>query len=225
MTSQYLINELERQDSWRLFRILGEFVEGFDVLPLFLPAVTVYGSARIPAEHPFYDWGRRLGQGLVARGYSVFTGGGGGAMEAANRGAQEAGGNSIGLNIELPREQRANSYLTRGLHFRYFFVRKVMLVKYATAFYLLPGGFGTLDELFETLTLVQTLKIRPMPIVLIGTDFWGGMIGWLRDRVVAEGLIEPRDLELLRLTDDVDDAINLVAMVQHGHARRRDDLV
>ena len=168
MKNSYEINDLEKKESWRLFRIIGEFVEGFDVLPQFLPAVTIFGSARTSEDDPNYKLAMELAEELVREGFSVLTGGGPGVMEAANRGAKQGGGNSIGLNIELPAEQSANAFLTFGLSFRYFFVRKVMLVKYASAFFLLPGGFGTLDELFETLTLIQTNKIRPFPVVLIG---------------------------------------------------------
>ncbi len=210
MINSYEINELEKKESWRLFRIIGEFVEGFDVLPQFLPAVTIYGSARIKEGHPYYNLARNLAQALVEEGFSVLTGGGPGIMEAANRGAKDKGGHSIGLNIELPMEQTANPYLTFGLSFRYFFVRKVMLVKYATAFFLLPGGLGTLDELFETLTLIQTRKIRPFPVVLLGTEYWAGLIDWIRARALAEGMISEADMRLFHVTDDVQEAVNLV---------------
>jgi hypothetical protein len=207
MRNRYEINKLEKQESWRLFRIIGEFVEGFDVLPNYLPAVTVYGSARMLESSPYYDLARELGQGLAAAGYTVITGGGPGLMESANRGAFEQGASSIGLNVELPREQKPNAFLTLSLSFRYFFVRKVMLVKYATGFILLPGGFGTLDELFETLTLIQTRKIRPFPVVLLGTGFWQGLMQWLRERVLADRLISPEDLELFLVTDSVSEAV------------------
>ncbi|MBI4081020.1 MAG: TIGR00730 family Rossman fold protein [Candidatus Lambdaproteobacteria bacterium] len=214
MATNYLINELERQESWRLFRIIGEFVEGFDVLPKYLPAVSIYGSARVGENHPYYAIGRALGRKLAERGYCVFTGGGPGAMEAASRGAFEAGGRTVGLNIQLPREQQTNPYLTHNLGFRYFFVRKVMLVKYSSAFFLLPGGFGTLDEMFETLTLVQTQKIRPFPIVMMGSGYWSGLIDWIRQHLVAEGLIAAADLDLFRVMDDVDAAVQLVQDLQ-----------
>ena len=207
MRNRYEINKLEKQESWRLFRIIGEFVEGFDVLPNYLPAVTVYGSARMLESSPYYDLARELGQGLAAAGYTVITGGGPGLMESANRGAFEQGASSIGLNVELAREQKPNAFLTLSLSFRYFFVRKVMLVKYATGFILLPGGFGTLDELFETLTLIQTRKIRPFPVVLLGTGFWQGLMQWLRERVLADRLISPEDLELFLVTDSVSEAV------------------
>lgn len=210
MINSYEINELEKREAWRLFRIIGEFVEGFDVLPQFLPAVTIYGSARVDEDHPSYKLARDLAQALTEEGFSVLTGGGPGIMEAANRGAKEGGGNSIGLNIELPGEQIINSYLTFGLSFRYFFVRKVMLVKYASAFFLLPGGLGTLDELFETLTLIQTKKIRPFPVVLLGTDYWAGLLSWIRERTLKEGMISEADLNLFHVTDDIQEAVGVV---------------
>lgn len=210
MVNSYEINELEKKEAWRLFRIIGEFVEGFDVLPQFLPAVTVYGSARVKEDHPYYKLARELSQALAREGFSVLTGGGAGIMEAANRGAKEGGGNSIGLNIELPMEQVSNPYITFGLSFRYFFVRKVMMVKYASAFFLLPGGLGTLDELFETLTLLQTKKIKPFPVVLLGEEYWAGLLDWIKKRVLAEGMISESDMDLFHLTDDVEEAISLV---------------
>ena len=207
--NHYEINELEKREAWRLFRIIGEFVDGFDVLPQFLPAVTVYGSARLAEGHPYYDLSRRLAKALVAEGFSVLTGGGPGLMEGANRGAMEGEGRSLGLNIELPHEQNMNAYLTRGLSFRYFFVRKVMLVKYASAFFLLPGGYGTLDELFETLTLIQTKKIRPFPVILLGVEFWSGLVEWIRAEMLTRGTVAEEDLALFHLTDDVDEAVRL----------------
>lgn len=208
--NHYEINKLEKQDSWRMFRILGEFVEGFDTLPNYLPAVTVYGSARITEDSPYYDLSRRLGRALVNEGFTVITGGGPGVMESANRGAFESKGRSIGLNVELPREQKPNPFLSLSLSFRYFFVRKVMLVKYATAFILLPGGYGTLDEFFETLTLIQTNKIKPFPVVLLGQDYWSGLVDWIRERVLGEEMISPEDIDLFHITDSVDEAIALV---------------
>jgi hypothetical protein len=207
MLNRFEINQLEKQESWRLFRIIGEFVEGFDELPNYLPAVTVYGSARIQEGSPYYELARRLGQALADAGYTVITGGGPGLMESANRGAFEHNGASIGLNVELPREQKPNRYVTVSLSFRYFFVRKVMLVKYATGFILLPGGYGTLDEFFETITLIQTRKIRPFPVVLLGQDYWKGLVDWMRDRMLTEGMIATHDLDLFHVTDDVHDAV------------------
>ena len=210
MMNKFEIDQLRKEESWRLFRIMGEFVEGFDILPKYMPAVTVFGSSRVSEEHPYYELARNLGKALGERGYTIFTGGGPGLMEAANRGGQEAGARSIGLNIHLPEEQSPNPFVTESFGFRYFFVRKVMLVKYSSAFFLVPGGFGTLDELFETLTLVQTHKVRPMPIVLMGEDYWAGLIDWIRKYVAGEGLISESDLDLITVTDDLDKAIELV---------------
>ena len=207
MLNRYEINQLEKQESWRMFRIIGEFVEGFDALPNYLPAVTVYGSARIKEGSPYYGLARTLGQALANAGYTVITGGGPGLMESANRGAFEHNGTSIGLNVELPHEQKPNPYVTVSMSFRYFFVRKVMLVKYATGFILLPGGYGTLDEFFETITLIQTRKIRPFPVVLLGQDYWKGLVDWMRDRMLADGMIAAHDLDLFHVTDDVHDAV------------------
>ncbi|MDH5752810.1 MAG: TIGR00730 family Rossman fold protein [Deltaproteobacteria bacterium] len=214
--SGYVINQLEKEESWRLFRIIGEFVEGFDLLPKYLPAVTVYGSARTQKDTPDYELARKLGKQLAESGFSVITGGGPGSMEAANRGAYEAGGKSIGLNVNLPLEQKPNPYLSLHLNFRYFFVRKVMLVKYATAFMLLPGGFGTLDELFETLTLVQTHKIAPFPVVMVGRDYWKGLVDWIENHMLADGLISSEDMELFHLTDDIEEAVELVRSFHNG---------
>ncbi len=208
--NHYEINKLEKQDSWRMFRILGEFVDGFDVLPNYLPAVTVYGSARTPEGDPYYQWSMDLGKALVREGFTVITGGGPGVMESANRGAFENDGRSIGLNVELPMEQKPNPYLSLSLSFRYFFVRKVMLVKYATAFILLPGGFGTLDEFFETLTLIQTRKIKPFPVVLIGKDYWRGLVDWMKERMLGEEMISPEDIDLFHVTDSIEEAVSLV---------------
>jgi hypothetical protein len=204
------INALRKEESWRLFRILGEFVEGFDTLPACLPAVTVYGSARTDESDPEYARARRLAELLVERGYAVITGGGPGIMEAANRGAFERGGTSVGLNVALPREQVHNPYTTMHLQFRYFFVRKVMLVKYSTAFFVLPGGYGTLDELFECLTLIQTHKVEPFPVVLIGAEFWGGLVGWLKAQALKRKLVDAWDLDLFRVTDDIEEAVRMV---------------
>jgi uncharacterized protein (TIGR00730 family) len=197
-------------DPWRVLRIQSEFVEGFDLLADLPRAVTVFGSARVPRDHPDYEVGRRLGAALVEAGFAVITGGGPGAMEAANRGAQEAGGLSVGLGIELPFEQKLNDWVDLGVSFRYFFVRKTMFVKYAEAFVILPGGLGTLDELFEALTLVQTGKVRRFPVVLLGTEYWRGLLDWLRGTVVGTARMKDTDLDLFALTDDVDEAVRLV---------------
>jgi len=193
---------LRKTDPWRVFRIMGEFVEGFDSLGDIFDAVSIFGSARVPATDRSYQAAREVGRLLAEANIPVITGGGPGIMEAANRGATEAGGLSIGCNIELPFEQKPNAYLERSINFRFFFVRKMMFVKYATAFVVFPGGFGTMDELFESLTLIQTGKVKNFPLVLFGTDYWGGLVGWLRDTVAREGKIDRPDLLLFHLTDD-----------------------
>lgn len=194
-------------DPWRALRILSEFVEGFDALARCGRAVSVFGSARLGESHPHYALAQAVGERAAHAGLTVITGGGPGLMEAANRGAQEAGGFSVGCNIELPHEQAPNRYLDLVIDFRYFFVRKTMFVKYAEGFIVFPGGYGTLDELFEALTLIQTGKIDRFPIVLMGTETWRGLLGWLRDDALADGRLAESDLDLLTLTDDPDEAI------------------
>jgi uncharacterized protein (TIGR00730 family) len=189
-------------DPWRVLRIQSEFVEGFDALAGVGPAVTVFGSARTPESHPWYGLARELGSMLAKQGYAVITGGGPGIMEAANRGAHEAGGLSVGCNIELPMEQGVNAYVDLGVEFRYFFARKVMFVKYADAFVIFPGGYGTLDELFEALTLIQTKKVQNFPVILMGADYWTGMIDWIKSTLLEAAAINPEDVDLLRVTDD-----------------------
>jgi uncharacterized protein (TIGR00730 family) len=189
-------------DPWRVLRILSEFVEGFDALAAIPPAVSVFGSARTDRSDPFYEVAREVGAELARAGLAVITGGGPGVMEAANRGCREAGGLSIGCNIELPFEQGMNDYVDLGVDFRYFFVRKMMFVKYAEGFVVFPGGFGTLDELFEALTLIQTGKVNHFPVVLFGSGFWSGLVDWLKRPVLAEGKIGPEDLGLFHVTDD-----------------------
>jgi len=197
-------------DPWRVLRIQAEFVEGFGALAELGPAVTVFGSARTPADHPSYAQAEEAGRKLVEAGFAVITGGGPGAMEAANKGASEAGGVSVGLGIELPFELGLNEWVDVGINFRYFFVRKTMFVKYSQGFVVLPGGLGTLDETFEALTLAQTGKVTSFPIALIGVDYWSGLLGWLRDTVLADGKIAEADLDRLTLTDDVDEAVELM---------------
>lgn len=197
-------------DPWRALRILSEFVEGFDAMARVGPAVTMFGSARTQREDPIYELARTIARRIAEAGYAVITGGGPGAMEAANRGCREGGGLSVGCNIELPHEQGTNAYVDLAVEFRYFFARKVMFVKYADAFVILPGGFGTLDELFEALTLIQTRKVRNFPVVLVGTSYWAGLLNWTRDTVLAEGKIDKADLELLQLTDDPDEVVHIV---------------
>jgi uncharacterized protein (TIGR00730 family) len=194
-------------DPWRVLRIQSEFVEGFGLLAELPRAVSVFGSARTPADHPEYAAGRALGGALARAGFAVITGGGPGAMEAVNRGASEAGGVSVGLGIELPFEQRLNDWVDVGIHFRYFFARKTMFVKYAQAFVIMPGGFGTLDELFESLTLVQTRKVTRFPVILYGTAYWAGLVDWIRGSVLPAGKIGAADADLLAVTDDVDEIV------------------
>ncbi len=197
-------------DPWRALRILSEFVEGFDAMARVGPAVTVFGSARTKPDGPEYEQARVIGRLLADAGYAVITGGGPGAMEAANRGCRDAGGLSVGCNIELPHEQGMNPYVDLGVEFRYFFARKVMFVKYADGFVILPGGFGTLDELFESLTLIQVGKVRHFPIVLFGRAYWAGLIDWLRGTLLAHGSIAAGDLDLFHVTDDPAEVVELI---------------
>ncbi|MGI8868527.1 MAG: TIGR00730 family Rossman fold protein [Mycobacteriales bacterium] len=210
------------KDPWRVLRIQSEFVEGFGALAELPKAVSVFGSARTRIDSPDYDVGRRLGAALTAAGFAVITGGGPGSMEAVNRGAQEAGGISVGLGIELPFEQQLNDWVDLGLNFRYFFARKTMFVKYAQGFVCLPGGFGTLDELFEALVLVQTHKVTRFPVVLFGTSYWQGLIDWVRNTVLPDAKIGPGDLNLLTLTDDVDEAVGTIVAADIGRTEDGD---
>lgn len=194
-------------DPWRVQRIQAEFVEGFGALAELGPAISVFGSARTKPDDPMFAAASEIASKLCDAGYAVITGGGPGSMEAANRGASECGGVSVGLGIELPHEQGMNDWVDLGINFRYFFVRKTMFVKYSQGFVVLPGGFGTMDELFEALTLAQTGKITSFPIVLFGSAYWGGLIDWLRDTMEVDGKISPGDIDMLHVTDDVDDAI------------------
>jgi hypothetical protein len=205
-------------ETWRIFRIMSEFVEGFETMAKVGPAVSVFGSARTPPEHEYYKQAVEIGKRLVKADFAVITGGGPGIMEAANRGAMEADGVSVGLNISLPMEQEPNPYQNEELNFHYFFVRKVMFVKYASAFINFPGGFGTMDEFFESMTLIQTLKIDPFPVVCVGTKFWGGLIDWIREVMLEKNeTISPEDMELFRVTDDLDEAVQFI--VDHYHRR------
>ena len=202
-----------RDDSWRSLRILSEFVEGFDALTHIPPAISVFGSARIDEGDPMYAAALEVGDAIARAGFAVITGGGPGIMEAANRGCAQAGGVSIGCNIELPYEQELNRWVNLGVDFRYFFVRKTMFVKYAEGFVVFPGGFGTLDELFEALTLVQTGTIEHFPIVLFGSEYWSGLLDWMRDRLLSEAKISPADLDLVRLCDDASAVVSHVTTV------------
>ena len=197
-------------DPWRALRILSEFVEGFDALAAVGPAVTIFGSARVTEAEPTYDVARTIARRLAESGFAIITGGGPGVMEAANRGCQEGGGLSVGCNIELPHEQGLNKYVDLGVEFRYFFARKTMFVKYADAFVIFPGGYGTLDELFEALTLIQTKKIRNFPVILIGSAYWAGLLDWVRNTLLKEAAVRPEHVDLLRITDDTAEACRII---------------
>lgn len=204
-------------DPWRVMRMQGEIVAGFDALAEVGPAISIFGSARIGGDSPYFEAARETARKLVEVGFAVITGGGPGIMEAANQGAFEAGGCSIGLNIELPHEQGLNAFVNLPLNFRYFFVRKLMFIKYAEGFVIFPGGFGTLDEAFESLTLIQTGKLDDFPVVLYGTDFWNPLMAWIDAQLLGARLISPRDLDLLVVTDDID---HIVETMVRSHARR-----
>jgi uncharacterized protein (TIGR00730 family) len=210
MENQFLIEDLKIGESARLFKIMGEFVDGIEALHALGPAVTIFGSARIAPEDPIYAKAEAIAACFARADFAVITGGGGGVMEAANKGALEAGGASVGLNIRLPFEQKPNRYTRIRLEFKYFFTRKVMLVKYATAYIVMPGGFGTLDELFEAVTLIQTHRIQPHPIILVGSDYWSGLLNWIRQQLAVRGLISAEDLDLLKVIDDPDDIVQAV---------------
>jgi uncharacterized protein (TIGR00730 family) len=212
-------DEFLHTDTWRVFRIMGEFVQGFEDLAQINNGVAIFGSARTPPDDPEYEAARETGALFARAGCSVITGGGPGIMEAANRGAFEAGGTSVGCNIELPHEQRSNPYLTLSLKFKYFFVRKTMFVKYSDAFIIFPGGFGTLDELFEALTLIQTHKIHNFPVVLYGTKYWQGMLEWLRGPMLAEGKIVEDDFRRLHVTDSPKEIVEIVSRFQKDQQR------
>jgi uncharacterized protein (TIGR00730 family) len=204
------LDEFTHTDTWRVFRIMGEFVEGFDELASLTRGISIFGSARTSTSDPYYAKAQETAALLVREGFAVITGGGPGVMEAANRGAFEAGGVSVGCNIELPFEQGANPYLTRSLTFRYFFVRKMMFVKYSLGFVIFPGGFGTLDELFEALTLIQTRKIRDFPVVMFGSNYWKGLLDWISDVALKEGKVSEQDLKLLHITDSPEEVVKIL---------------
>ena len=197
-------------DAWRVLRIMGEFVEGFETLASLGPAVTIFGSARVKPDSEYYKLAERTAALLAEQGFAVITGGGPGVMEAANKGALEAGGMSVGCNIELPFEQGMNAYVEMSVNFRYFFVRKTMFVKYAEAFVIFPGGFGTMDELFEALTLIQTGKVRDFPVVLFGRTYWQGLLDWLRGRMLEDGMVHEKDLDMLIVTDSPEEAVKVI---------------
>jgi len=210
MEKQYLVDDLSATESWRIFRIMAEFIEGFEVLGKIPPAVAIFGSARSHSEDSDYQKAERTAAKLARQGYAVLTGGGPGIMEAANKGASEAGGVSVGLNINLPSEQKPNDYIGTYLDFRYFFVRKVMFVKYSIAFVIFPGGFGTLDEFFESIELIQTRKIKPFPVVLVGRRYWRGLTSWMEKTLLAQSKIASQDMNLFSTTDDPEEVVRFI---------------
>ncbi|WP_319406060.1 TIGR00730 family Rossman fold protein [uncultured Desulfosarcina sp.] len=213
MEKQFLIDDLKLGESWRLFKIMGEFVEGVEGLHDLGPAVSIFGSARTKPDDPQYKKAESLAALFVKNGFGIITGGGGGIMEAANKGAAEAGGTSVGLNIRLPFEQKPNPYATLQMEFKYFFIRKVMFIKYAAAYVVMPGGFGTMDELFEVMTLVQTRRIRPFPIIMVGTDHWSGLLEWIRNQLLAQSLISPKDMDIIQVLDDPEEIVSTVRKI------------
>lgn len=210
MEKQFLINDFKLGESWRLFKILGEFVDGVDNLHDIGPAVSIFGSARLKPQSAMYKKAELIAALFVKNNYAVITGGAGGIMAAANKGAAKADGKSIGLNINLPFEQQPNPYANIRLDFNYFFIRKVMFVKYATAYVIMPGGFGTLDELFEAVTLIQTHRIKPLPVIMVGTDYWSGLIEWVKERMLKEKMISPEDIDILQVMDDPEEIVKAV---------------
>lgn len=213
MEKQFVVDDLKRGESWRIFKIMGEFVEGIESLHELGPAVSIFGSARIKPKHKSYKQAEKLAELFVKENFSVITGGGGGIMEAANKGAAKAGGKSVGLNIILPFEQEPNPYSNINLDFDYFFVRKVMFIKYATAYIIMPGGFGTLDELFEAVTLIQTHRIKPFPLILFDSDYWTGLIDWIKSQLLTQKRISPEDMDILQVMDDPEEIVETVSRV------------
>lgn len=207
---QYVIDNIKPQESWRVFRVMAEFVDGIETLSSLEPAATIFGSARTKPGEKYYTMAEELGGMLVREGFAVITGGGPGVMEAANKGAFEAGGQSVGLNIVLPFEQKLNPYSNLHINFRYFFIRKVMFVKYAMSYVVFPGGFGTMDELFEALTLIQTDKLKPFPVILIGSDYWNGLLDWINNTMLADGMISPEDRWIYTIVDSPRDAVEII---------------
>lgn len=210
MEKEYLIDDFKLEESWRLFKIMGEFVNGVEALHHIGPAVTIFGSARVKPKDPVYKKASEIAALFVKEKFAVITGGGPGIMEAANKGAKEAGGISVGLNIDLPFEQTPNPYADIQVNFQYFFIRKVMLVKYALAYVIMPGGFGTLDEMFEAVTLIQTETIKPFPVILVGSDYWQGLLDWIKERMLAEKRISPDDLDIFQIVDEPADIVKAV---------------
>jgi len=207
MEKQYLVDELSKEESWRIFRIMAEFVESIEVLSGVHNAVTIFGSARVKPGDPYYQKTEKLGQLLAQNGFAVITGGGPGIMEAANKGAAEAGGQSVGMNIKLPFEQKPNPYANLQLDYKYFFIRKVMFVKYAVAYVIMPGGYGTMDEFFEALTLIQTKRMKSFPVILMGRDYWQGLLDWLKNTMLQKGMILPFDIEMIQIIDEPEEVV------------------
>ncbi len=213
MEKQYLIDDFKLSESWRLFKIMGEFVDGVDTLHSLGPAVSIFGSARIAADTSCYQKTEKIAALFAKNGFAVITGGGGGVMEAANKGAAEAGGTSVGLNIHLPFEQKPNPYANITLEFKYFFIRKVMFIKYASAYVVMPGGFGTMDELFEVLTLIQTRRIKQFPVILVGSDYWTGLLDWIKSQLLAQQNISPENLDIFQIMDDPEEIVDSIRKV------------
>jgi uncharacterized protein (TIGR00730 family) len=210
---QYVIDDLTIKDSWRMFRILAEFVDGFETLSQIYPAVSIFGSARVKPGEPIYEQATEISRLLAQNGFNIMSGGGPGVMEAANKGAAEGGGKSIGLNIQLPFEQKPNPYADIRLDFRYFFIRKVMFVKYAVAYVILPGGFGTLDEFSEAITLIQTHRIKPFPVILVNKDYWKGLLDWMRKVVCPDCMISAEDLDIIQVIDDPEEVVRAIKKI------------
>jgi len=213
MEKQFIIDDFKIGEAWRLFKIMGEFVEGIERLHDIGPAVTIFGSARIKEDDPIYKKTEEIAALFVKSNFAVITGGGGGVMEAGNKGALKAGGTSVGMNIVLPFEQKPNDYSNIKLEFKYFFIRKVMFVKYATAYIIMPGGFGTMDELFEAVTLIQTHRIKPFPVILVGTDYWSGLLEWIKATLLEHHKISDNDLDILQIMDDPEEIVRAVQKV------------
>jgi uncharacterized protein (TIGR00730 family) len=207
MEKQYLIDELSREESWRIFRIMAEFVDSIEDLSRVQNGVTIFGSARVKAGDPYYQMAEKLGRLLVQNGFSVITGGGPGIMEAANKGAAEAGGQSVGMNIKLPFEQKPNPYANLQIDYKYFFIRKVMFVKYAVAYIILPGGYGTMDEFFEALTLIQTKRVKSFPVIVMGREYWQGLLDWLKSTMLRTNMILPFDIEMIQIIDEPEEVV------------------
>lgn len=207
MEKQYLIDELSKEESWRIFRIMAEFVDSIEDLSRIHNGVTVFGSARVKPEDPYYEMAEKLGRLLVQNGFAVITGGGPGIMEAANKGAAEAGGQSVGMNIKLPFEQKPNPYANLHIDYKYFFIRKVMFVKYAVAYIIMPGGYGTMDEFFEALTLIQTKRVKSFPVILMGREYWQGLLDWLKNSMLRTNMILPFDIEMIQIIDEPEEVV------------------